>query len=186
MTDQEMTIVLREQAVKMTGAYALVQGYAVTGFARVEQGELRFPPDLWTAEKELPLSLLFDIRIFQKDGEWHAWRDSDGEWGHRELGTNPPEDCQALHPRTHVLWGTKVLPDKSDADWVCCTEDRGIRLFVPRAAVNNDPHTVPFALRIIDYAKVDRDDFTVTIEDSRIDGFALNNEIDRWKGEQNG
>ncbi len=179
MTDPEMAARLRQVAASMPRAYALVQGYPVTSFARVlPTGDLQFPADVWSNEQPLPFPLLFDIRVFHEESEWHWWRDSCRWEGRQRSQANPPEGCSALEPRTHVLWGNRVDSSRSDQHWICCTEDRGVRVYVPREAVSAAPDRLPFAIEVVEYARVD-EDYTVRIEDMRLVRFALNEEIKR-------
>jgi CRISPR-associated protein (TIGR03984 family) len=180
-TDEQMASRVAEVAGSMSGAYALVQGTPVTSFARVLDGVLDFPPAVWPSGKPLPFTLLFEVRIFNQQQEWRAWRHPDGYWMERTLDEKAlPEGLTPLEQQTEVLWGTRV-GKQSDEDWICCTENRGTSVFVPRQAVAGSPDVLPFALRVQEYASFHNQTHLAMIADKRILGFALNQEIKEAK-----
>lgn len=112
--------------------FALFEGIRITGFARVHNNGFEFPPEhaaalhIGSPALDLPWDLFWDIRVFSKDRETHAWRTGPGLWYGR------PATSAGNHPirRCYKLWGTKVI--KQENGWDYWTEgSRGTGVWLP-------------------------------------------------------
>ena len=153
-------------------AFALLQGYPLTTFARF---------DFSTAEFTLPLifnwkgdwSSLFDIRVFNPYAEAHAWKRADGRWDAR-LRAEGPNDAtpETVFESVFVLWGTQreSQPEQqADPAFVCLTEERGVRVWAPREAAGGK---LPLRLKAQEYLEPDDRSGIVRTVDYRLCEFA--------------
>ena len=149
-------------------AWVLLQEPGFIGFGVVMQHDICCPPDVnpdW--------SLTSDLRLFGEKGEWHVWRDWDGnhyarllefnEKGEWTVWLGPEGKQQTCSEKNgerintvteyHALWGTDVKPEKSP--WIKLVEDRGAEIWLPLAEFDLKAKSdLPLRLKlkqIIDY-----------------------------------
>ncbi len=104
-------------------AWILLQEPGFIGFGVVRSDEIYLPPDV-----QLDWTRISDLRLFGEKGEWHVWRDWDGNWQSRLLELKSVGDALTEY---HVLWGSDI---KSDIHpWIKLVEDRGTEIWVPLA-----------------------------------------------------
>jgi CRISPR-associated protein (TIGR03984 family) len=128
-------------------AWLFVQGYPFTGFLVVEpeaeSGVLRKPPGVTCSFEDL--SLFWDLRLFGEKGEWHLWREDDGEWSGRFLARG---ECSPHIERKDVLWGLpaekKGTSEREEGTrdgvvWTRFTEDRGAAFWIPGQRLKKEP-----------------------------------------------
>lgn len=130
-------------------AWVLLQEPGFIGFGVVMKNDICFPPDVkpdWT--------LISDLRLFGKKGEWHIWRDWDGKHYARLLEFHKLNDDNSL-TEYHFLWGTKKK-ESDKSSWIKLVEDRGaeIRLPLEESDVKDEKKDLPLRLKlkqIVDY-----------------------------------
>ena len=127
-------------------AWVLLQEPGFIGFGVVRQDDICFPPSInpdWI--------LTSDLRLFGEKGEWHVWRDWDGnhyarllefnEKGKWTIWLGPDGKQQACSEKNgekintlteyHALWGNDVKTEKSP--WIKLVEERGTEIWLPLA-----------------------------------------------------
>jgi len=144
-------------------AWVLVQEPGFIGFGVVSANEICWPPYL----QKLDWERVSDLRLFGEKGEWHVWRDWDGQHQCRLLEFKEkgewniwlgPEGKQQACPKKnggkintlteyHALWGSDVKIEKSP--WIKLVEDRGAEIWLPLAEFNLEanPH-LPLRLKL--------------------------------------
>jgi CRISPR-associated protein (TIGR03984 family) len=106
-------------------ALVIVQGHSASGFGFVSEKGLDFR---LTPHTELNLDRIWDVRVFGKWGEWHAWRMPDRTWRARKAAIDDQEWKDSLD-REYALWGRQVT---HCGDWYCISEQgRGVELYLP-------------------------------------------------------
>ena len=127
-------------------AWVFLQEPGFIGFGVVMQNSICFPPDVspdW--------QLTSDLRLFGEKGEWHVWRDWDGEHYARLLKSEEMADALTEY---HFMWGTKRL-EIDNGPWIKVIEDRGAEIWLPLASEELDEKTdLPLRLKlkqIVDY-----------------------------------
>lgn len=107
-------------------AWVLVQEPGFIGFGVVSPKEICWPPykeSGWEPDWEL----VSDLRLFGEKGEWHVWRDWDGNHYARLLELDNIDDAFTEY---HFLWGTKKVDSKTPP-WIKVVEDRGAEIWLP-------------------------------------------------------
>ena len=127
-------------------AWVLVQEPGFIGFGVVCTDEICWPK---SSDWEPCWELVSDLRLFGEKGEWHVWRDWDGQHYTRllefdvenekhvwigcngENQDNPEKSRKKREALTeyHALWGTEVKPGKSA--WIKLVEKRGTEIWLP-------------------------------------------------------
>lgn len=131
-------------------AWVLVQEPGFIGFGVVQSKDIWWPP-YKQSEWEPDWQLTSDLRLFGEKGEWHVWRDWDGEHYARLLKSEEMTDALTEY---HFMWGTKkeVI---DNCPWIKVVEDRGAEIWLPLASEELDEKTdLPLRLKlkqIIDY-----------------------------------
>lgn len=129
-------------------AWVFLQEPGFIGFGVVMKNDICFPPEVcpdW--------QLTSDLRLFGEKGEWHVWRDWDGEHYARLLTSDEMEKKDTITEH-HFLWGTKkeVI---DNCPWIKVVEDRGAEIWLPLASENlNEKSDLPLRLKlkqIVDY-----------------------------------
>lgn len=114
-------------------AHFLLQGYPFTGFGRLTPDSIELPAR--AADQSGPdWSMYWDLRIFGKEGEWHAWRTGKNGWLARFL-----ERSDKSLNRTYQVWGEWSSKDSLPA-WDCYFETRGTRVWIPSELSRQSPH----------------------------------------------
>ena len=125
-------------------AWVLLQEPGFIGFGIVIKNDICFPPCV-----EPDWTLISDLRLFGKNGEWHVWLDWEGKYQYRLLEFDKDDNwhiwfgadgknqsCSEksgkeadVLPEYHALWGTHVKCGKSS--WVRLKENRGTEFWLP-------------------------------------------------------
>ena len=138
---------------------ALLQGYPFTTFALVRDGHFLLPSEL---KGKGDWSGLFDLRLFNKKAELHAWKTGSGKW----MGRIRADDAG---PETSlVLWGT-TIEQADDEHFTCLVEDRGVRFWAPKSNVVGKK--LPLKLKAREYLEPDKITGLVQVMDYRLCGF---------------
>ena len=103
--------------------FLLLQGYPMTGFARMAAGKLEFPAGF----KNPDWNLFWDIRMFGSGGEWRLWRA--GKWQGLFRGAEEWPKARIID-RDYVLWGNDK-PKPADSSWFRYSEANGVQLWSP-------------------------------------------------------
>ena len=103
-------------------AWVLLQEPGFIGFGVVMKDNICFPPGV-----EPDWTLTSDLRLFGKKGEWHVWRDWDGNHYARLLKLEDIDDALTEY---HVLWGDWP-PKPGQSPWMKLTETRGTEIWLP-------------------------------------------------------
>lgn len=113
----------------------LAQGYPFTGFVLLcDEDRLSPPPGVDAATFD-DWSLFWDLRLFGDLGEWHLWREADGEWSGRLAEPEDPSWKDAI-PREDVLWGSRNPSQEQDGvQWTLYSENRGAAVWVPPTGI---------------------------------------------------
>ena len=123
------------------GAWVFLQEPGFIGFGVVMQNSICFPPDVnpdW--------QLTSDLRLFGEKGEWHVWRDWDGEHYARLLTSDEMEQKDTLAEH-HFLWGTKKV-DIDNGPWIKVVEERGAEIWLPLASEGLQDSDLPLRLKL--------------------------------------
>ena len=121
-------------------AWVFLQEPAFIGFGVVTKNDTYFPPKVnpdWT--------LTSDLRLFGEKGEWHIWRDWDGEHYARLLKTEEMTEALTEH---HFFWGTEKK-DTNTHPWIKIIEKRGTEIWLPLQGENLEDKTdLPLRLKL--------------------------------------
>lgn len=130
-------------------AWVLLQEPGFIGFGVVQSNKIWWPPN---KPKNSPdWTLTSDLRLFGEKGEWHVWRDWNGNHYARLLELKNINDALTEY---HFLWGTELK--KTDKHpWIKVVEARGAEIWLPLAKSDlNTKSDLPLRLKlkqIIDY-----------------------------------
>ena len=135
-------------------AWVLVQEPGFIGFGAVYQDKIYWPPHEPSekpSEWEPDWERVSDLRLFGENGEWHVWRDWDGNHYARLQELENINDTLTGY---HALWGTQL--EKTDTHpWIKVVEDRGAEIWLPLAKSKlNAKLDLPLRLKlkqIVDY-----------------------------------
>ena len=123
-------------------AWILLQEPGFIGFGVVRSDEIYLPPDV-----QLDWTRISDLRLFGEKGEWHVWRDWDGNWQSRLLELKNVGDALTEY---HVLWGSDVKSDTHP--WIKLVEERGAEIWLPLAGIEESDLPLRLKLKqIVDY-----------------------------------
>jgi hypothetical protein len=113
-------------------ALLLLQGYPYTGFAAFDEtGKVTLPAEFPQPDED-KWKLYWDIRIFDRETEWHAWRAGSGVWFFRAANWRHwPSHDEAAYQRDYAIWGTQR---RVTDGWRCFSEDRGAAVWIPGSA----------------------------------------------------
>ena len=106
-------------------AWALIQEPGFIGFGVVESDKIWWPPN--KPENSPDWELTSDLRLFGERGEWHVWRDWDGNHYARLQKLEEIDDALTEY---HALWGTEKKDTDSPA-WIKVVEKRGTEIWLP-------------------------------------------------------
>ena len=124
--------------------WVLLQEPGFIGFGIVMKNDICFPPCV-----EPDWTLISDLRLFGKNGEWHVWLDWEGKYQYRLLEFDKDDNwhiwlgadgknqsCSErsgkkadILPEYHALWGTEVKCGNSS--WIKLKENRGTEFWLP-------------------------------------------------------
>jgi CRISPR-associated protein (TIGR03984 family) len=138
---------------------ALMQGYPFTTFALVRGGHFLLPAEL---RGKGDWNDLFDLRLFNKNAELHAWKTGNGKWQGRIRADDTGQETSL------VLWGTKE-EQAADEHFTCLVEDRGVRFWAPTSEVVGKK--LPLKLKAREYLEPDEVTGLVQVVDYRLCGF---------------
>ena len=113
---------------------ALLQGYPFTGFVRVTDEGLDFPPAWAEAGRSVDWELYWDVRLFGGRGEIHCWRRGRSGWHWRLLAAGGEGADLQLYP----LWGERDAA-RAVPGWECYWETRGAEIWVPAEHAKGRP-----------------------------------------------
>ena len=122
-------------------AWVFSQEPGFIGFGVVMQDSICFPSDVnpdW--------QLTIDLRLFGEKGEWHVWRDWDGEHYARLLTSDEMEKKDTITEH-HFLWGTEKV-DVVDSPWIKVIEKRGAEIWLPLKSEKFQDSDLPFRLEL--------------------------------------
>jgi hypothetical protein len=121
--------------VSKGSAVLLAQGYPFTGFVLLRDGDRLSPPPGVDAAAFGDWNLFWDLRLFGDLGEWHLWREDDGEWSGR-LAEPADLTWKDSIPREDVLWGSRNLSQEQDGvQWILYSEKRGAAVWTPDTGI---------------------------------------------------
>ena len=140
-------------------AWVLLQEPGFIGFGVVMKDNICFPPGV-----EPDWTLTSDLRLFGKKGEWHVWRDWDGNYYARLL---KPEDIDDAFTEYHVLWGDWP-PKPGQSPWMKLTETRGTEIWLP-----------------IEDSGLTKSDFPLRLKLKQVIGYDDNSDDSRNKSDNN-
>ena len=143
-------------------AWVLLQEPGFVGFGIVQQDDICFPPSV-----EPDWTFTSDLRLFGEKGEWHVWRDWDGNHYARLLKSDEMTDAMTEH---HFLWGTKK--EKTDKEhWIKVVEDRGAEIWLPLANETLDEKDdLPLRLKLKQIVRYDPKTHLAGITDAALVG----------------
>jgi CRISPR-associated protein (TIGR03984 family) len=81
-------------------------------------------------DKDVTLSKVQKLRVFNKDAELFVWRTNQGTYKAR-LRTDGEGEEQGVVDARQVLFGTEAQPAKNDVNYSCLTEKRGTEIILP-------------------------------------------------------
>lgn len=126
-------------------AWVLVQEPGFIGFGVVQSKNIWWPP-YKQSDWEPDWQLTSDLRLFGEKGEWHVWRDWDGEHYARLLTSDGMEKEDTITEH-HFLWGTKkeVI---DNGPWIKVVEDRGAEIWLPLKSEKLQKSDLPLRLKL--------------------------------------
>ena len=102
--------------------WVFIQEPAFIGFGVVYKDVICFPPNV-----QPDWQLTSDLRMFGEKGEWHVWRNWDGQHYGRMQELYEIKDALTEY---HVLWGTMKVDSKPP--WIKVVEERrGTEIWLP-------------------------------------------------------
>lgn len=131
--------------------WVLLQEPGFIGFGVVQSNKIWWPPNKPTSSPDWTLTS--DLRLFGEKGEWHVWRDWDGNHYARLQKLNDIQDALTEY---HFLWGTKKVKTNTPP-WIKLVEDRGAEIWLPlqgQVKDNKNSGDLPLRLKIkqiVDY-----------------------------------
>lgn len=149
------------------GAWVLVQEPGFIGFGVVKSNKIYWPP-YNLSEWEPDWQLTSDLRLFGEKGEWHVWRDWDGEHYARLLTSDDMEKKDTITEH-HFLWGTEKV-DIVDSPWIKVTEKRGTEIWLPLESEKLQDTDLPLRLRLKQIVDYDTNSHLAGITDAALVG----------------
>ena len=143
-------------------AWILLQEPGFIGFGIVTQKKIYCPPRVqpdWTR--------ISDLRLFGEKGEWHLWRDWDGNWKSRLLELKNINDALTEY---HFLWGTQK-EESEHPDWIKLVEKRGTEIWMPLDNLKDSD--LPLRLKLKQIVCYDPGTHLVGVTDAALVGLTL-------------
>ena len=157
-----------------TTAWVLVQEPGFIGFGVVRSDKIWWPP-YKPSGWEPDWDRVTDLRLFGGKGEWHIWRDWDGNHYARLLKSDEMTDAMTEH---HFLWGTKKV-DIDNGPWIKVVEDRGAEIWLPLASEElNEKSDLPLRLKLKQIVKYDPKTHLAGITDAALIGLVRSSNED--------